>query len=156
MTESPVQFADRQPTPAGSMCAACGFDSLLVQDHCHEHGWVRAIACFRCNQYLGSIDRRIRPAVNETLLAALLAARNRCPECAPLDAADLVNQPPKRAPTPSGNPQDRWNRLRRLAARQGRNLAMIRQSGTYEVRSPRRPYRTVLASVDAVEEFLTS
>jgi hypothetical protein len=154
MNEALVQFADRLAAPAGSVCAACGFDSLLVQDHCHKHGWVRATACMRCNQYLGQIDRCIRPGVGETLLTALLAVRNRCSECAPLGGADLVNQAPKRAATPSGNPQDRWMRLCRLAARRGYKLAAVRYSGTYEVTLPRKPYRKAFASVDAVEEFL--
>ena len=54
MAEAPIQYAlTLPPITPGVLCEACGFHVLLVRDHCHEHGWVRGIACMRCNMYLG-------------------------------------------------------------------------------------------------------
>lgn len=36
------------------------------------------------------IDRRIAPKVEEALIAALVALRNRCPDCTPLDVPELA------------------------------------------------------------------
>jgi len=60
-----------------------------MRDHCHEHGWIRGIVCNRCNKWLARIDRRFAPQVDEPLLIALLAVRNRCPDCERLEPADL-------------------------------------------------------------------
>lgn len=78
------------PVPPGHACEGCGStDGRLVRDHCHEHGWVRGLLCDPCNLHAGRIDRRFLPSAGPDLLAALLAVRNRCTDCAPLKASDL-------------------------------------------------------------------
>jgi Recombination endonuclease VII len=95
VTEAPVQYASipsRKPLPQGATCAACGSPHLLVRDHCHEHGWMRNIVCRACNAYLGYIDRGYSPCVKEHLLTALMAVRNSCPDCDPLDISGLSHK----------------------------------------------------------------
>lgn len=75
----------------GTTCAACGGAKALMRDHCHEHGWIRGIVCCGCNRKLGHIDRRNTPRrITGEHLAALLAVRNRCPDCEQIGADDLV------------------------------------------------------------------
>ena len=84
------------PAPPAKSCEGCGkTDCPLVKDHCHAHGWIRAKVCSSCNGYLSYIDRRARPRVEQVLLATLLALRNRCPECIPLEVSELRAPEPK-------------------------------------------------------------
>lgn len=96
MSGALVQYSPR--IPAGSACEGCGRNKQLGRDHCHDHGWVRGILCPGCNNYLARIDRRLLPQAGPGLLVKLLALRNRCPECRPLEATDLSAQPPRIAP----------------------------------------------------------
>ena len=84
-----VQYKAAMPVPPGSVCEGCGGTERLGRDHCHDHGWVRGILCDPCNRHVGRIDKRILPRIVPGLLAALLAVRNRCPDCVPLEVADL-------------------------------------------------------------------
>ena len=77
--------------PPGTACRACSATKTLVRDHCHEHGWVRSVVCGSCNRYLGHIDRRIMPQVDEDRVTALLAVRNHCPDCEPISVFDLAS-----------------------------------------------------------------
>ena len=59
------------------------YGSVLVFDHCHEHGWVRGLVCTRHNAMLAHIDavRKISGALVDfsgTSYSALLAS---CPDC---------------------------------------------------------------------------
>jgi hypothetical protein len=72
----------------------------MVRDHCHAHGWVRGIVCRRCNTRLERIDRQVAPRVEEKLLLALLAVRNRCPDCDQRNVGDLARPKPLRVPEP--------------------------------------------------------
>ena len=88
-----VQYGQHQKIPAGTACAGCGSTDKTrrATDHCHQHGWVRGIVCPSCNARMITIDQMGTPsAVDETLLAALLALRQRCPECLPISPADLA------------------------------------------------------------------
>ena len=82
VTEAPIQYASisqYESLPPEATCAGCGSADMLVRDHCHEHGWMRDIACRTCNAHLAFIDRRFTPGVSEKRLTALLAVRNRLP-----------------------------------------------------------------------------
>jgi hypothetical protein len=87
--------------------------------------------------------------VKPELLAALLAVRNRCPGCGPLAAADL-ERAGRRA---------RENRLRKMAKRQGCDLAISRRGthatdpGIYALTPPGEEPE-VFESADAAIEFL--
>jgi hypothetical protein len=89
-----VQYGQHQKKiPFGTPCAGCGSTEQTPRfpDHCHLHGWVRGIVCRPCNARMITIDQMGTPsAVDEALLAALLAQRHRCPECPPISSADLA------------------------------------------------------------------
>lgn len=109
--------------PPGITCAACGTQKVSAKDHCHEHGWVRGIVCGSCNRQLGFVDRGIAPRVAGELLAALLAVRNRCPDCEPITVADLAAFRPLSPPSDERREQIvRDGRMRRLAARKAYRL----------------------------------
>ena len=114
--------------PPGATCAACSAARNLMRDHCHEHGWVRGIVCGSCNRQLGFVDQGIAPRVEEALLAALLAVRNRCPDCDPIEAADLTpSKPPRAERLPEEKERDaQANRVRRLAKRRAYKLVKER------------------------------
>lgn len=38
------------------ICGATGDASALVFDHCHRHGWARAVLCYRHNAQLGHLE----------------------------------------------------------------------------------------------------
>lgn len=157
-----ASIAPYEPLPAEAVCAGCGRGKMLVRDHCHEHGWMRDIVCGSCNMYLGIIDkRRATPGVGEQYLAALLAIRNRCPDCDQLEVADLKPRSERSLRVPrtepvkySEVPASRECRLRKKAGRQGYKLTVRRRTGIYSlVRAKGKPM--AFASMDAVEEFLT-
>jgi hypothetical protein len=125
MSEALVQYVQVRILP-GATCVACGAAGPLERDHCHEHGWVRGIVCRPCNRHLHLIDRRLLQPVKEDLLAAQLSVRNRCPDCDPLDIADLASpRPRKPKPKPGPGPgyrairfeDDLWDRLGKAARR---------------------------------------
>lgn len=88
-----VRYGEHEPVAPGSACVLCAVVALRpVQDHCHDHGWLRGVLCGRCNTAMAYVDRRITPraALAAGLsLADLLAHAGRCPECLPLTVADL-------------------------------------------------------------------
>lgn len=55
-------------------------NTLPFEDHCHRHGWVRALLCQGCNELMKRIDQRAAPR-DRALLPALVAIFNRCPDC---------------------------------------------------------------------------
>lgn len=139
----------------GSACEGCGSPVMLVHDHCHAHGWVRGIACMSCNQYLSIIDSGTRPAVTDARLAALLAVRNRCAGCTPLETGDLEPLPGSRTVTPSDKPEARRARARRLAVRKGYRLLEMRRAPAIGYRLwPAKGRPADFPSLDAAEEFL--
>lgn len=168
MSEAAVQYQSLpyyRPFPAGAACEACGSPDMLVRDHCHEHGWVRGVACRGCNAYLSRIDRGKTPKVKDGHLAALLAIWNNCPDCDRLDAADLEPVPPPKVRCyPLPPPSDRRNRVQRLrgmASRQGYRLHKTRRIdpratdyGTFQL-IPEKGKAKDFADIDAVEKFLT-
>jgi Recombination endonuclease VII len=100
-----VQYGQHPKVLPGTPCDGCGStEGRRVADHCHVHGWVRGTACPSCNRWMLLIDRRVAPKVGGTLLAALLALRNRCPECDPITASDL-------GATPVVNPAEKIDTL---------------------------------------------
>ena len=154
MSEAPVQFesvSQYERVPPGSACEGCNANSMLGLDHCHAHGWTRGVLCMRCNQYAGIIDRQLTPGVSEDRLAALLAVRNRCPDCRPLKAEDL-ERPGRRA---------RENRMRKMAGTLRCDLTISRTGAhasgpaTYTLILPEGRFE-VFASTDAALEFLAN
>ena len=120
--DRPVQYG--RSVPHGSACEGCGSADRLGRDHCHDHGWVRGILCTACNSHVAKIDRRIRPVVNVSRLAALLKVRNRCQDCVPLKVRDL--RPfQSRAKTNAENQRD-WRRRQaaRTAALEAENATL--------------------------------
>lgn len=113
--------------PPGTTCAACGAAKNLMRDHCHEHGWVRGIVCGSCNRQLGFVDQRMVPRVEEALLGALLAVRNRCPDCDLIDVTALAPKPRTTARPAEERERDaRVNLVRRLAKRRAYKLVKER------------------------------
>ena len=92
MSEVPARYAPAAlaPIPPDGACAGCGTTERLVRDHCHRHNWIRDIVCRGCNMRLGYIDQGIVPPGSGELLAALIAVRNRCPDCEPITVASLA------------------------------------------------------------------
>jgi len=89
MDEVLVKYGDHPPVPPGASCEACSTGApKAVTDHCHRHGWVRGIACPRCNSHMTLIDRGIAPSGGD--LVALIAFARRCPDCPVVVAEDLV------------------------------------------------------------------
>jgi hypothetical protein len=86
-----VRYGQHRIPRRGTACETCGStEARAVTDHCHEHGWVRGLVCKRCNRLMALIDKRIAPRAESALLAALIALRNRCPDCDGLDVPDLT------------------------------------------------------------------
>ena len=84
-----VKYGEHPPVPPGAPCEACGITPpRAVTDHCHRHGWVRGVACVRCNSHMTLIDRGIAPSGGD--LAALIAFARRCPDCPVVVAEELV------------------------------------------------------------------
>lgn len=64
------------------ICPLCGAtDIKSVQDHCHDHGWIRGACCHRCNIVLREADHGIIP--NGYDIHKITAWQSRCPECKP-------------------------------------------------------------------------
>ena len=152
MSGTPVQYefiSEYERVPEGAVCEGCGDGVMLTLDHCHEHGWARGIVCMGCNMYVGIIDRRLTPRVNDDHFAALLAIRNRCPSVILLSAADL-ERPGRRA---------RENRMRKMAERQRCELTISRigahatDPGIYTLILPEGRFE-VFETTDAALEFL--
>ena len=95
MSEALIRYQGRPLAADPTTCKGCGRVAKPVTDHCHEHGWVRAIVCGSCNRHLASVDRGVVPraGLDAAILAALVDIRNRCPECVPLDISELATLP---------------------------------------------------------------
>ena len=78
----PVKYTAALPAATGP-CGLCGDASALVlNDHCHQHGWLRGTLCASCNIKLGHAEAR--GMVGEHLgHADALAWLARCPDCVP-------------------------------------------------------------------------
>lgn len=66
-------------------CLVAGMESGLVFDHCHAHGWVRAVLCARHNARMGLVDALVREEgldFSMTRYGPILAS---CPDCATLE-----------------------------------------------------------------------
>lgn len=100
--------------PPRTACEACGQITTQETDHCHAHGWVRGVLCRSCNALMILIDRRTAPKVDAVLAAALVAIRNRCPDCDPLDVRELAARVPAKNVTALLE-DTQFERLRRAA-----------------------------------------
>ena len=90
-----VRYGEHPRIPAGTSCEACGPRvAALATDHCHRHGWVRAILCGLCNAHMALVDRRVMPP--GPVVERLLVIARRCPECPPVTVADLAPTSRKR------------------------------------------------------------
>ncbi|MFD0902310.1 endonuclease domain-containing protein [Actinomadura sediminis] len=68
-------------------CDAAGLYGGLVFDHCHAHGWIRAVVCPRHNMRLGVIDALVREDgmdFSQTRYGPILT---NCPDCSTTVAA---------------------------------------------------------------------
>lgn len=92
MLHRPVQYTPGcLLIPPDVTCAGCGAARPLMRDHCHQHGWIRAIVCGSCNRKLGHIDRlNVPPKTDRARLTALVGVRNKCPDCTQIGTDDLT------------------------------------------------------------------
>ena len=95
MTAELVRYGEHAPVPLGATCEACGRSAAEVTDHCHRHGWVRAVLCRLCNARLALVDRGVMPTGD--MVEKLLAIACRCAECPPVTVADLAPASRKRS-----------------------------------------------------------
>lgn len=83
---TPVQYQVGMPLLGGS-CLVCDSTDRLINDHCHEHGWIRGVLCNRCNGSMGRVDRGLMPKAADRLGSdqPFHAHRARCHECGPIE-----------------------------------------------------------------------
>jgi uncharacterized protein with PIN domain len=85
--------------PVTGICSICEDETILVVDHCHEHGFVRERICPSCNVRLGFIERDLRATSFMTIGSYgldFIEQLRLCPECSKVylnNPDDVIMEP---------------------------------------------------------------
>ena len=79
VTHGYVRYGRHHGLPRDGECELCNVAEILIFEHCHMHGWIRGMACQRCNSHLRAAEAGTRITLRQ---ANHLANCLDCPRAA--------------------------------------------------------------------------